>query len=55
MRTAFPKKALVGVKVAIVATRERINKMLENTAVNRGLPMFITDDETEARRWIEGL
>lgn len=38
--------------VAMVARKESITRMVENTAHNRGLPMFTTDDVGAAQTWL---
>jgi hypothetical protein len=40
------------VRLAIVAAPEAINKLAENTAVNRGANLIALSDEQEALRWL---
>lgn len=39
-------------RVAILRRREHINKLGENTAVNRGADFFVCEDEEEALSWL---
>jgi hypothetical protein len=39
-------------KVALVARRDAITRMVENTAHNRGLSIFTTDDINAAEAWL---
>jgi hypothetical protein len=45
-------KRLGDFKVAVLGDRSKINKVGENTAVNRGASMFVTDDYTQAMEWL---
>ena len=39
-------------KVAVFGHAEYINKLAENTAVNRGASFYVVGDEAEALRWL---
>ena len=43
---------LSGRRVAVVGEKEKINKVGENTAVNRGANMFVTHDPEDALNWL---
>jgi hypothetical protein len=40
------------VKTAVVYPEQRINKLAENVAVNRGALLLVTGDRDEALRWL---
>jgi hypothetical protein len=44
--------ALAPYRVAVVYPRQWINKLTENTAVNRGLTFLVSGDKEEALRWL---
>jgi hypothetical protein len=39
-------------KISSISKKETYNKVGENVAVNRGVKVFSTDDENQARDWI---
>ncbi len=39
-------------RIAALYPREFINKFAENTAVNRGANLFVTDEEAQAVEWL---
>jgi len=41
------------IRIAVVSPRNYLVKMVENTAVNRGVKMFTTSDKEEAANWLE--
>ncbi|MCO6431589.1 MAG: STAS/SEC14 domain-containing protein [Deltaproteobacteria bacterium] len=41
-------------KVAVLSRFEHINKFMEDTAVNRGATIFVTNDKDEALEWLLG-
>jgi hypothetical protein len=43
---------LMGRRIAVVSEKHKINKVSENTAVNRGANMLVTHDEAEAVEWL---
>lgn len=45
-------ETLRGIDIAIVAIREEINKVAENTAVNRGAAIYVTHDKNDAIAWL---
>ena len=38
--------------IAIVANQDVIDKMVEDTAVNRGASVFVTHDVEKAKEWL---
>jgi len=40
------------IKVAVIARKETISQMGENTAVNRGAKLMVTPDENPALEWL---
>lgn len=49
---AFAALAPSPYRVAILFPRQWINKLTENTAVNRGLMFLVSGDKEEALRWL---
>jgi hypothetical protein len=45
-------KRLGDFKVAVLGERSKINRVGENTAVNRAASMFVTDDFRQAMEWL---
>ena len=41
------------IRIAVVSRRNYLVKMVENTAVNRGVKMFTTSEKEEAANWLE--
>jgi hypothetical protein len=42
----------MGIEIAIVAPAKAIDKLAEDTAVNRGGRLLVTEDVNEALRWL---
>src|SRR5258706_10266144 len=40
------------IRIAVVSPRNYLVKMIENTAINRGVNMFATSDKEEAATWL---
>lgn len=49
---AFAALAPPHYRVAVLYPRQWINKLTENTAVNRGLMFLVSGDKKEALRWL---
>jgi hypothetical protein len=45
---------LRGIRLLMLTSREKINKLGENAAVNRGASIFTTDDEAQGLDWLLG-
>ena len=45
-------KNLLDLKIAIVADADVIDKMVEDTAVNRGASLYVTCDRLDALNWL---
>ena len=41
-------------KIAAIEKAEKINKLAENTAVNRGVDLYVTADKKSALKWLLG-
>ena len=39
-------------RIAVVSSRNSLVRMIENTAINRGVKLFATDDREEAKAWL---
>ena len=48
----YVAKNLPHLKIATIARAGDINKMVEDTAVNRGASMYVTDDREDAVTWL---
>lgn len=48
----FIAKNLAHIRIALVAASGDINKMVENTAVNRGASLYATHDREAALSWL---